>query len=140
MTYDSFYDYDRGVYRPTPSERDAGGHAIQVIGWGEDDGQKYWILENSWGADWGETKANQPCTGAGDCGYFRHIRGDLMAGTDGLDGTDCETGSETPDAGCYSRTWQAHGQQGTVYQVDAGCVPEQYIRRYRCRVLGRFGN
>jgi len=29
-------------------------HAVVTIGWGEDNGQKYWLIQNSWGPDWGE--------------------------------------------------------------------------------------
>jgi hypothetical protein len=36
----------------------------QVVGWGStEDGVDYWTMENSWGADWGETKDNAPCAG-----------------------------------------------------------------------------
>jgi len=38
-------------------------HAIQLAGWGEDNGQKYWWGRNSWGTYWG-------CDG-----WFRIVRG-----------------------------------------------------------------
>lgn len=30
-----------------------GGHAVKVIGWGSENGTPYWLVANSWNANWG---------------------------------------------------------------------------------------
>jgi len=37
-----------------PAKNDTLGHAVRVIGWGEEDGVKYWQCANCWGTNWGE--------------------------------------------------------------------------------------
>jgi hypothetical protein len=54
----------RGRLRqPLPGERPGGGHAMCVLGYREDDsapGKGYFIVRNSWGADWGSENPDGP--------------------------------------------------------------------------------
>ncbi|XP_001866022.2 cathepsin B [Culex quinquefasciatus] len=65
--YLDFKAYKTGVYRHVfgPME---GGHAVKMIGWGVENGTKYWLCSNSWGEDWGER------------GFFKIVRGENHCG------------------------------------------------------------
>ena len=60
---DTFKAYKGGIYKDTTGASMV-SHAISVVGWGEEDGVKYWIGRNSWGNYWGEN------------GFFRIVRGE----------------------------------------------------------------
>lgn len=42
-----------GIHPETDSVGAKPSHAITVVGYGEDSGKKYWIIQNSWGSQWG---------------------------------------------------------------------------------------
>ncbi|XGW24188.1 hypothetical protein V3C99_005966 [Haemonchus contortus] len=62
IVYEDFSHYKSGIYVHTAGE-ERGGHAVKIIGWGIENGTKYWTIANSWNTDWGEN------------GYFRILRG-----------------------------------------------------------------
>jgi cathepsin C len=54
---DDFMYYNSGVYEHSGVEFDEWtrvDHAVTMTGWGEEDGKKYWRVQNSWGPEWGE--------------------------------------------------------------------------------------
>jgi C1A family cysteine protease len=61
QVYDNFYDYKGGIF--SAPRGNVSYHAVLMTGYGEQNGNPYWILKNSWGPDWGEK------------GYFRIARG-----------------------------------------------------------------
>ena len=48
-----YYPNDKGIVQYQKGQRSLGGHSVTLIGWAEIDDHFYWILQNSWGKDWG---------------------------------------------------------------------------------------
>lgn len=48
--------YRRGIYTSSFSKDklEAGNHAVEIIGWGVEKGEEYWILLNQYGKHWGD--------------------------------------------------------------------------------------
>ncbi|PIO69115.1 papain family cysteine protease [Teladorsagia circumcincta] len=53
IVYEDFPLYKGGIYVHTAGKQ-RGGHAVKIIGWGVENGTKYWTVANSWNTDWGE--------------------------------------------------------------------------------------
>jgi len=84
--------YSNGVYNGCNQKTPDIDHGVVLVGYGEEDGQKYWLVRNSWNAKWGEQ------------GYIRLARfdhEDELCGLDitPLDGTACN-GDTTPVKVC----------------------------------------
>ena len=65
---EDFMHYSGGIYKATGLTRKfdpymAVNHAVAVVGYGVENGTKFWTVKNSWGPEWGEG------------GYFRMLRG-----------------------------------------------------------------
>jgi len=53
MATDKWNAYESGVL--DTCEKDAViNHAVTLVGYGQDEGMKYWTIQNSWGPEWGE--------------------------------------------------------------------------------------
>lgn len=51
--YEDFPTYKSGIYKHT-SGAALGGHAVKIVGWGNKDGEDYWVVVNSWNESWGD--------------------------------------------------------------------------------------
>jgi C1A family cysteine protease len=60
----ALYAYRGGVFNGcTTGQPIIGGHAVTVVGYGNEGGQDFWLIKNSWGTGWG------------DKGFFKLRRG-----------------------------------------------------------------
>jgi len=72
--YADFPTYKSGVYQHT-SGSELGGHAVVLLGWGTEDGKDYWLLKNSWTAEWGDNGFFKVIRGSNDCGIESDFSG-----------------------------------------------------------------
>lgn len=67
LVYSDFYVYRSGIYSHVSGQM-LGGHAVRLIGYGEENGVKFWLLANSWGPGWGEKGFFRMRRGVDECG------------------------------------------------------------------------
>jgi len=72
--YQDFLTYKSGVYKRT-SNQYLGGHAVKILGWGTEGGQKYWLVANSWNPSWGDQGYFKILKGANECGIESSTNG-----------------------------------------------------------------
>jgi cathepsin B len=73
--YEDFLAYSSGVYYHVTGQ-ELGGHAIEFVGYGEENGMKYWLVKNSWNPSWGDGGYFKIRRGTDECG----IEDDVVAG------------------------------------------------------------
>lgn len=65
--YADFLTYKSGVYHHTSGSA-LGGHAVKMIGWGEENGTPYWLVANSWNEGWGDNGFFKISRKGNECG------------------------------------------------------------------------
>ncbi|XP_075225179.1 cathepsin B-like [Lycorma delicatula] len=76
--YADFMTYKSGVYEHHFGKI-LGGHAIRIIGWGEENGKDYWLITNQWGKEWGNEGTVKFLRGKNELG----IEEDVVSGITG---------------------------------------------------------
>jgi len=73
---DDFHLFRNRVYQNkncqnyrTERYTDKRDHAITIVGYGTQNGVKYWKFKNSWGTGWGENGFMKILRGVGHCGF-----------------------------------------------------------------------
>jgi len=76
--YSDFLTYQSGVYQYTSGD-ELGGHAVKMLGWGvwTDGTTPYWIVANSWNADWGNGGYFLILRGQDECGIEDDVCGGM---------------------------------------------------------------
>jgi KDEL-tailed cysteine endopeptidase len=68
-----FQSYSSGILTSATSCGTTLDHGVLIVGYGEDDGQMYWLVKNSWGTTWGDggylkIARSESANDAGVCG------------------------------------------------------------------------
>jgi len=74
--YEDFLNYVGGIYIHQGGKL-GGGHAVRLIGWGEEGGVPFWLVANSWNTDWGEDGFFRIIRGKDECGIESGVVGGL---------------------------------------------------------------
>eukprot|EP00948_MAST-09A_sp_MAST-9A-sp1_P002052 g2052.t1 len=70
--YGDFPSYKSGVYTHQSGSM-LGGHAIKIMGWGVENGVKYWLVANSWNEEWGDGGTFKIKRGTNECGIESQV-------------------------------------------------------------------
>jgi cathepsin B len=76
--YGDFETYRSGVYKHTTGGF-LGGHAVELIGWGAESGEDYWLIKNSWNEEWGDHGLFKIARGVNECGIEDSVSAGLIS-------------------------------------------------------------
>lgn len=76
QVFEDFMTYKSGVYHHVEG-KNVSLHTVKIIGWGEEDGEKYWLVVNSWNEDWGEKGLFKIRRGTNECAIESQVEAGL---------------------------------------------------------------
>ena len=118
---DALEDYTGGIFNDTTGDLNI-VHDISVVGWGVENGTKYWTVRNSWGTHFGEQ------------GFFRVVRGTNNIAIE----TDCAwaTPKDTWTADVRHKNTEAENNDPRNTNLDSQIMPksEFFGKKGGCRV------
>ena len=76
QVFADFKAYKSGVYQHLVGDLE-GLHSVKIVGYGVEDGVKYWNVANSWGTNWGVNGFFKMIRGINDCNFEKEV----VAGT-----------------------------------------------------------
>ncbi|CAE8640929.1 unnamed protein product [Polarella glacialis] len=121
-----FMSYSSGVYSNSKGTV-LGGHAVTALGFGVESGQKYWLIQNSWGTNWGQGGFAKVVRGVDFMGI--EDRGTIIKGyVDGGSKFPCFDASYWGAPCADRKSWCNHSIHGSMITDDcpvtcqkAGC-------------------
>ncbi|CAE7218319.1 Ctsb [Symbiodinium microadriaticum] len=121
----SFLSYKSGVYKAGFFFKDPmlGGHAIKILGWGTENGTPYWLVANSWNADWGDHGFFKIERGTNQCQIENPIiNGGPVAGQPKL---HLEDGALLDDFGAFTASGQTQAAAAALSRFVRSQVLDQ---------------
>lgn len=112
-----------------PKGSDVGGHAISIVGWGEEESIPYWIVRNSFGNDWNRdgTFKSAMSNASSYVGLGKEMLGATpITEPQRPDRQSCQGGSCTADvSGAFSSLYDCQRKCGFVHMCDKldDCIP-----------------